>query len=73
MLFRSAGYSSACATAPGFIDPDGDNYELKRIEVCGTDSLRTFGEKLKFGSRRRSYAELARYYARRAVAKTFGR
>ena len=72
-LVREAGYTAACTTAPGFIDPVENNFELRRVEVSGTDSLRTFAQKMEFGTKQRSYTDLARYYARRVVAKTFGR
>ena len=71
-LVREAGYQAACATATGFVDPTEDSYELRRIEVAGTDSMRTFADKLMFGTKRRGYTELTSYYLRRIVAKTFG-
>ncbi len=69
---REAGYRAACATAPGFVDPAGSLFELKRIEIAGTDSLRCFAEKLKFGTKQRSYVDWARYYVERAKVRAFG-
>jgi peptidoglycan/xylan/chitin deacetylase (PgdA/CDA1 family) len=71
-LVRGAGYSAACATAPGFISQSQDRFRLTRVEVAGGDSLRAFAHKVTFGFNRFTYADLARYYARRITAKVLG-
>jgi len=71
-LVRDAGYIAACATAPGFIKQEADQYKLCRMEVAGTDSLSAFARKLKFGFNNITNSDLTRYYVGRAVTKAFG-
>jgi peptidoglycan/xylan/chitin deacetylase (PgdA/CDA1 family) len=71
-LVRQAGYRAACATAPGFVDRNQDDFCLTRVEVAGGDSLRAFAHKVAFGFNRFTCADLACYYARRIAAKALG-
>ncbi len=64
-IVRSMGYLASCVTQPGFNDAHTDVFALRRIEICGTDSLRTFGRKLTFGMSEFRSSDLLRYYASR--------
>jgi len=64
-----AGYRAACSTLSGFANRDNDFFALRRIEIFGNDSLRTFRRKLKFGANEINSLDVARYYARRALAR----
>ena len=66
---RNAGYSSAASTRSGFNAPDCDLFELRRIDVVGTDSLEQFQRKIEFGSNRVSNGMLLKYYAGRIRAR----
>jgi peptidoglycan/xylan/chitin deacetylase (PgdA/CDA1 family) len=71
-LVRDAGYRAACATAPGFLTRDADNYRLCRLEIAGTDSVRAFSRKVMFGVNKFTNSDLIRYYAGRVAAKALG-
>lgn len=68
-VVRAAGYEAACSTLSGFANKNSDRYALRRIEIFGGDSLRVFRRKLRFGANEMSAFEVARYYARRAMAR----
>ena len=68
-MVQSAGYEAACSTLSGFANEDNDLYALRRIEIFGGDSLRVFRRKLKFGANEMSSFDVARYYARRVLAR----
>jgi len=67
-LVKEAGYWAACATSPGFVVPMMDCHKLNRMEVRGTDSLRRFSRKVRFGFERFTSADLIRYYISRLRA-----
>ncbi|MBY0276530.1 polysaccharide deacetylase family protein [Candidatus Binatia bacterium] len=47
-LARLVGFTSACGVVPGPIDPNGDPYDLPRLEVCGWDGpVRFLGKVLR--------------------------
>lgn len=62
---RAAGYTSATTTRSGFNSEDADPFELRRIDVVGTDSLEQFRRKIEFGANRVTNRMLLEYYAGR--------
>ena len=61
-IVEEAGYVSACSTRSGFNRNDINLFELRRIEVYGSDSLWHFKQKLKFGTNDMSYNYPTQYY-----------
>jgi peptidoglycan/xylan/chitin deacetylase (PgdA/CDA1 family) len=49
-----AGFAGAVCSRSGFNDPAVAAYALRRIEVCGTDSLADFASSVRRGHRQRS-------------------
>jgi peptidoglycan/xylan/chitin deacetylase (PgdA/CDA1 family) len=72
-LVRQAGYRSACSTRSGFNNNDTDRYELRRIEVFGSDRLWHLKQKLKFGRNDASWTLPAQYYLGRAMSRLSGK
>jgi peptidoglycan/xylan/chitin deacetylase (PgdA/CDA1 family) len=66
---EEAGYLSACSTRSGFNGEKTDRYELRRIEVFGSDRLWHLGQKMKFGINEASWSTTPAYYLRRALAR----
>lgn len=64
-----AGYRLACTTDSGFNQPGGDPRALRRLEVCGTDTLAVFRRKVTFGVNDAPAALSLRYYAGRLGEK----
>jgi peptidoglycan/xylan/chitin deacetylase (PgdA/CDA1 family) len=64
-----SGFTAACGTQSGFNNADVDRYALRRIDVHGTDSLRTFSWSLLFGENSMSAGRVAGYYSRRAWSR----
>ena len=62
---RAAGYAAAVTTRSGFNSPESDLFELRRIDVVGTDSLEQFQRKIEFGANRVTNMTLLTYYAAR--------
>jgi peptidoglycan/xylan/chitin deacetylase (PgdA/CDA1 family) len=50
-LVKHAGYEGACSTHPGINDPATPAFELRRVEVRGTDSLPAFARMIWRGGR----------------------
>jgi len=71
-LVEQCGYHSACSTRSGFNSGNTDRYELRRIEVFGSDRLRHLRRKMKFGTNEASWSQPARYYLRRALSRLSG-
>lgn len=69
---RAAGYSSAASTRSGFNAANGDLFELRRIDVVGTDSLAQFRRKVEFGANRVTHGMLLSYYAGRIRSRLEG-
>ena len=64
-----AGYRAACSTRSGFNRLNIDRYALRRIEVYGTDSIRSFKRKLKYGANDVSVLYPMRYYTSRLAIR----
>ena len=67
-----AGFVAACATVPGFNNPDADLFALRRIDVYGNDTLASFRRKLQFGANRVTRGDLVRYYLNRIATRFHG-
>jgi peptidoglycan/xylan/chitin deacetylase (PgdA/CDA1 family) len=68
-LVADAGYEAACSTLSGFANPENDRFALRRIEVFGTDSVRVFLRKVKFGANAMSAAQVLRYYVKQSISR----
>jgi hypothetical protein len=66
---EQTGYLSACSTRSGFNNKETDPYELRRIEVFGSDRLWNLKQKLKFGTNDDSWTLPAKYYLQRALSR----
>jgi peptidoglycan/xylan/chitin deacetylase (PgdA/CDA1 family) len=66
---RAAGYQAAVTARSGFNGCGTDLFELKRIDIFGTDSLIQFSLKIKFGANEMSYLSAAQYYGSRVAAR----
>ena len=64
-----AGYRGACSVRSGFNSTQVDRYELRRIEVYGSDSPWRFRQKLKFGRNDSGLTYPLSYYASRFLAR----
>lgn len=64
-----AGYRAACSTVSGFNRSGQDPFQMRRIDVFGTDRMWQFRQKLRFGRNesRRLYG--LSYYASRITAR----
>ena len=72
-LVKLAGYRSACSTRSGFNSNETDRYELRRIEVFGSDGLWNLKQKLKFGTNDSSWMLPAKYYLGRTLSRLPGK
>jgi peptidoglycan/xylan/chitin deacetylase (PgdA/CDA1 family) len=68
-LVEECGYLSACSTRSGFNNEKTDRYELRRIEVFGSDHLRHLRQKMKFGTNEASWSRPSKYYLQRALSR----
>lgn len=68
-VVREAGYEAACSTRSGFNASPIDLYELRRIDVFGTDSLAHFRRKLAFGANHVGIGAVLNYYAERMIER----
>ena len=68
-LVSGAGYAAACSSLSGFASSENDRFALRRIEVFGTDSVRLFLRKVKFGANEMSAAEVLRYYVKQGISR----
>lgn len=66
---REAGYHSACTTATGWTLRDGDPFRLRRLTIFNVDTLGTFARKLVFAAHDVGWADMARYWAQRAMQR----
>lgn len=69
---KSAGFTAAFSTIPGFNNTDADLFALRRIDVYGNDSLTTFRRKVAFGANRINHIDLIHYYLQRVRARLHG-
>lgn len=72
-LVEQTGYLSACSTRSGFNNKETDRYELRRIEIFGSDNLWNLKQKLKFGTNDNSWTLPAKYYLQRALSRLTGK
>jgi peptidoglycan/xylan/chitin deacetylase (PgdA/CDA1 family) len=68
-LVEQCGYHSACSTLSGFNNKQTDRYELRRIEVYGSDRLWHLRQKMKFGINEASLSMPPKYYLKRAMSR----
>lgn len=68
-LVEQCGYHSACSTRSGFNNKQTGRYELRRIEVYGSDLLWHLRQKMKFGINEASLSMPPKYYLRRALSR----
>jgi peptidoglycan/xylan/chitin deacetylase (PgdA/CDA1 family) len=66
---RAAGYAAACSTRAGFNNLSVDRFALRRLDVFGTHSVKTFRRNLLFGENEMNAGRLLAYYARRAGSR----
>lgn len=72
-MVEENGYLSACSTRSGFNNRETDRFELRRIEVFGSDRLWNLKQKLKFGTNDDSWTLPAKYYLQRALSRLSGK
>jgi hypothetical protein len=70
---QQSGYLSACSTRSGFNNNETDRYELRRIEVFGSDRLWNLKQKLKFGTNDDSWTLPLKYYTQRVLSRLSGK
>lgn len=68
-LVEQCGYHSACSTLSGFNNKQTDRYELRRIEVYGSDRLWHLRQKMKFGINEASLSMPSKYYLKRVMSR----
>lgn len=64
---RSAGYRAAFSTRSGFNRRDVDRFQIRRIDVFGTDTPAMLLRKMRLGTNDGSVAHMTRYYVDRVV------
>jgi peptidoglycan/xylan/chitin deacetylase (PgdA/CDA1 family) len=62
---EQAGYRAACSTRSGFNNSEVDRYQLRRIEVFGSDTPWRFRQKLEYGRNESGLLFPLQYYAGR--------
>ena len=68
-LVEQCGYRSACSTRSGFNNEKTDRYELRRIEVFGSDRLWQLRQKMTFGINEASWSMPPKYYLKRILSR----
>lgn len=68
-LVAGAGYEAACSTLSGFATAANDRFALRRIEIFGGDSVRTFLRKVRFGTNEMSAAQVLHYYVKQGLSR----
>jgi peptidoglycan/xylan/chitin deacetylase (PgdA/CDA1 family) len=66
---RSAGYAAAFSVRAGFNDRQANRFQIRRLDVYGTDSASALLRKLRLGTNDGRVTSLVRYYFRRAGAR----
>jgi len=64
---RAAGYKAAFSTQPGFNRRDVDPFQVRRLDIFGTDTANVLTRKIFFGSNDGSWQQTCRYYKDRVV------
>lgn len=64
---RDAGFSMAFSVASGFNRPGENAYQIRRLDVFGTDTPAMLLRKIRLGSNDGSLAHLMRYYLHRVL------
>lgn len=59
---RAAGFSAAFSTQPGFNRPDVDRFQLRRLDIWGTDTPAMLLCKITLGSNDERLGAMAKYY-----------
>ena len=72
-LVQKIGYRAACSTEPGFNNHTTDLFGLRRIEIMGGDSFRSFTRKVTFGVNEFGVADVLRYYVDRTKQRILSR
>jgi len=70
-MVRKAGYRTSFSTKSGFNNKETSIYELRRIEVYGTDMLWQFALKLKYGTNTMDAVLPLKYYFSRVKERFF--
>jgi peptidoglycan/xylan/chitin deacetylase (PgdA/CDA1 family) len=68
-LVSDAGYRGALTARPGFNINTIDPFELRRIDIFGTDSLADFKRKIRFGANIMKQNDVIRYYLHRLAGR----
>lgn len=69
---RAAGYRAAFATQSGFNRQDVDRYQIRRLDVFGTDTSTMLLRKIRLGSNDGRLSTLIRYYLRETASRITG-
>lgn len=69
---RTAGYRAAFSTRSGFNRRDVNPFQIRRIDVFGTDTPAMLLRKIRLGSNDGSLGHAARYYLRRFTSRLPG-
>lgn len=72
-LVQKIGHRAACSTEPGFNNNTTDLFGLRRIEIMGGDSFRSFTRKVTFGVNEFGVADVLRYYVDRTKQRILSR
>lgn len=68
-MAEKAGYRAACSTRSGFNNHEVDRFQLRRIEVFGTDTPWRFKQKLEYGRNESGPLFPLQYYAGRLLSR----
>jgi peptidoglycan/xylan/chitin deacetylase (PgdA/CDA1 family) len=69
---RAAGYRAAFSTRPGFNRRDVDPFQIRRIDVSGTDTPSMLLRKIRLGSNDGGFGYAARYFFGRLASRVPG-
>lgn len=68
-MVRDSGYVTACSTRAGFNSRNVNLFELRRVEIYGTDLIWQFAIKLTYGTNEGSLFLPSKYYMKRFTEK----
>ena len=66
---KACGYTAAFSVQPGFNRRNVDPYQIRRLDVYGTDTAAALMRKISLGSNDGSWWQSVRYYADRVAAR----